>query len=59
MDIGYSAPIPEPTNQYNYTKRIIPKVGLIGELKLGFKYFKSKVQEVYLKYHSITKRKSF
>ncbi len=59
LDIGYLAPIVEESNRYDYTEQTIPKVGLLGELRLGFKSLNSKVEEVYIKYHDLTKRKFF
>ena len=59
VDIGYLAPTPEPTNQYDHTERVIPKSTLAGELKLGYKQLKSEVVGVYVKYHDIGKRKGF
>lgn len=59
VDIGYLAPTPEPTNQYDYTERVIPKATLTGELKLGYKQLKSEIVGVYVKYHDIGKRKGF
>jgi len=59
VDIGYLAPRVEESNKYDYTERAIPKVGLLGELRIGFKSFNSKVEGVYVKYNDLTKRKIF
>ncbi len=58
-EVGYTAPISEPSGRYDYTERIYPKTSLGGAFSLKFKSINSRVEGVYLKYENIAKRKSF
>jgi hypothetical protein len=59
IQVGFLAPTPDLSPQYDYTEREIPKEGIVGKIILGFKSFDSKIEGVYVKYHAKARRKFF